>query len=891
MYRERTQPEGNPPRWAVRFLKWFCRDYLAEAVLGDLEELYFRRRAQLGKRRADMLFIWSVLLFLQPFALKKRSSSYPINQSAMLRNYFKIAWRTMSRQKMYTGITIGGFALGLATCLVIFLFIRHELSYDRFYADGDRVFKFYNDFSGDDISRWTNIPPPAAAILRDEYSDIEKVGRLMPGRLGDGGKGLFRREDQPDDTFEEGFGCVDPEVLEILEIPMVYGTAAEALSKPYTIVLSKKKADKYFPGENPIGKTVVMNDEKQAYTVGGVMEDRPANSHFQYDFLITLKDLEFWPGEQTNWCCWNYHIYVKVKTGTDVPALEKKFLRMRDTYLISYMEKAGDQSVGDFKNHHAYKLEPVTDIHLNPQDISDDARHGDVLYVWLFGGVAIFILLLACINFINLSTARSANRAKEVGLRKAVGSARSYLISQFLTESLFYSIISFTLALLIVELVLPYFNTMAGTALALPWSNWWFMSGLALSAALIGFLAGVYPAFYLSAFKPTDVLKGRLSRGSKNPVLRSAMVVFQFTTSVILIVGTLVVYRQMNFIFDAKTGFDKEQVVLIQGTNTLGDRTKTFKDEVLRLKEVEHAAVSGFLPVEGFNREGYAFWKEGREKVDKPVSAQKWRVDEDYVATMHMKIVEGRDFMHDLASDANTTTTIINQTMARRMGFTKPIGERITNGNQHLTVIGVVEDFNYESLKGSVRPLCMVIEGGATSIMSVRLGAKNTAAGIQSLQEVWKKFMPHQPFRYAFLDERYASMYADVRRMGNIFATFATLAIVVACLGLFALSAFMVDQRSKEVSIRLVMGASTRGIFSLLTGGFMKLVFISLVIAVPLAWYLMQQWLESFNYRAPMTPDVFIVAGIIAISVALITISYQTIRAALVNPAHRLRTE
>jgi len=365
--------------------------------------------------------------------------------------------------------------------------------------------------------------------------------------------------------------------------------------------------------------------------------------------------------------------------------------------------------------------------------------------------------------------------------------------------------------------------------------------------------------------------------------------VFQFTTSIVLIVGTLVVYRQMNFILDAKTGFDKEQVLLIQGTNTLGDRMQTFKDEVLRLKEVERAAVSGFLPVAGTSREGYGFWQEGREKIDKPVYAQKWRVDEDYIATLHMKIVEGRDFMHNVASDANAT--VINQTMARRMGFTNPIGQQITNGHQHLTVIGVVEDFNYESLKGAVEPLCMMIEGGATSIMSVRLKAKTTAGGIQSLQEVWKKFMPHQPFRYGFLDERYANMYADVQRMGNIFATFATLAIIVACLGLFALSAFMVDQRSKEVSIRLVMGASTRSIFALLTGGFMKLVLISLAIAVPLGWYLMQQWLEDYNYRTPITADVFFIAGVMAVSVALITISYQTARAALVNPAHRLRSE
>lgn len=889
--KEPVHPEGMPPVWAVRFFKWYCRDYLAEAALGDLEELYFRRRARLGKRKADLLFICNILLFLRPFALKRRPSLFRINHSAMLQNYIKIAWRTMSRQKMYTGITIGGFALGLATCLVIFLFIRHELSYDQHYRDGDRIFKFYSDYNdGSNTNRWTNTPPAVAGILRAEYPEVEKAGRLMHGKMGDGGSSLFRREDQVEDTFEEGFGYADPDLLGILEIPMIYGNQAGALGKPYTIVLSKKKADKYFPGENPVGKTVVINDEKERpYTIGGVMEDRPANTHFQYDFLITLQDWEFWPGEQTDWCCWNYSMYVKLRPGANPQDLENKLVALRDTYLVSYLEKTGDPSTADFKKYFSYKLEPITDIHLNPAHIFDDHRHGDILYVWLFGGVAIFILALACINFINLSTAKSANRAKEVGLRKTVGSSRSYLITQFLTESLFYSIISFAFAVLIAELVLPYFNTLAGNTLALPWSSWWFVPGLALCATLIGILAGVYPSFYLSAFRPADMLKGSLSRGSKNPVLQSVMVVFQFTTSIVLIVGTLVVYRQMNFILQSKTGFDKEQVVLIQGTNTLGDRTQTFKDEVLRLKEVEHASISGYLPVEGTNREGYGFWQEGREKTDKAVSAQKWRVDEDYIATLHMKIVAGRDFMHNLASDAGSA--VINQAMARRMGLSKPVGMRITNGNQKFTVIGVVEDFNYESMKGGVEPLCLVIEGGATSIMSVRLKTEDMAGAVQALSEVWKKFMPHQPFRYGFLDERFASMYADVLRMGRIFAIFATLAIVVACLGLFALSAFMVDQRSKEVSIRLVMGASVRSIFVLLTGSFMKLVLIAVAIAAPLGWYLMQRWLESYNYRIAVTADVILIAGVIAISVALITISYQSMRAALLSPALRLRSE
>jgi putative ABC transport system permease protein len=887
-----SQPGGNPPQWAVRFFKWFCRDYLAEAALGDLEELYFRRRAELGKRKADFLFVCNVLLFLRPFAVKRKTSSlYSINLLDMFRNYFKIAWRTMARQKMYTSITIGGFALGLATCLVIFLFIRHELSFDRHYRDGDRIFKFYSDYNdGSETNRWTNTPPMVAGILKTEYPEVESAGRFMNGMMGGGANSLFRREDQVEDTYEEGFAFADPEVLNILEIPMVYGSTAGALSKPFTIVLSKRKADKYFPGENPVGKTVVINDENhRPYTVGGVMEDRPVNSHFQYDFLITLKDWEFWPGEQTDWCCWNYNMYVKLRPGADRVALEKKLLNLRDTYLISYLEKMGDQSAADMKKYHSYRLEPVADIHLNPDHVYDEHRHGDVLYVWLFGGIAVFVLLLACINFINLSTAKSAGRAREVGLRKAVGSVRGHLVSQFLTESFLQSLIAFAIALLIAEIALPYFNAMGGAALTLPWSLWWFLPGVVLCAVCIGVLAGVYPSFYLSSFRPADVLKGNLSRGSQNPGLRSAMVVFQFTTSVVLIVGTLVIYRQMNFILEAKTGFDKDQVLLIQGTNTLGDRTRTFKEELLRVKDVEHVSVSAYLPVAGTNREGYGFWLEGHEKTDKPVTAQKWRVDEDYLRTMHMQIVQGRDFIPDQTSNAESA--VINQAMAREMGLKNPLGERISNGHQKFTVIGVVADFNFETMKDAVEPLCLVVEGGGNSITSVRLNTKNMVATVEAIGEAWKRFMPHQPFRYSFLDERFANMYADVQRMGHIFAVFATLAIVVACLGLFALSSFMIEQRSKEVSIRLVLGASTRSIFNLLTAGFMKLVLVSLLIAVPLSWYFMQHWLESYTYRAPLTADVFVIAGAIALAVAAITISYQAVRASLVSPAQRLRSE
>lgn len=879
--------KGGAPKWAIRFFYWYCNDHLREAVLGDMLELYERRCVTLGKKKADLLFIFNVLLFVQPFAIRKRSGPSHINHFAMFQNYFKIALRTMSRQKMYTAIKIGGFALGLATCMLIFLFIRHEVSYDKAYAAGDRIFRLYNEYSGADGGKWTSFPAPVAQIVETEFPEVEKAGRLIPYNWYNAGNNLFRREDQVESTYEEGFAYADQALIEILEVPMVYGNRLHALAKPNTIVISKRKADKYFPGQDPTGQTVIFNEDKsRVYTIGGVMENFPVNVHLQYDFLITLTGEEFWKGEQTNWCCWNYNVYLRLQRDADPARLEKKLLSIRDTHYVGYLKEVGDKSVDDVRKYYALRLQPVSDIYLKSNDIHDNIRHGDIRYVWLFGGVACFILLLACINFINLSTAKSANRAKEVGLRKVVGSVRGYLVRQFLTESMLYSFVSFVFAVLIVSLALPYFNTLAGRTLSIPWSAWWLFPLLLLSVAVIGFLAGIYPSFYLSAFKPIDVLKGSLSRGSRNSKMRSVMVVFQFTTSIILIIGTFIIYRQMRYVLNTKVGFDKEQVIMIQGVNTLPNQ-RTFKEEMLKLSGVENVTISHYLPVGGTKRDQNSFWREGKTKEEKSTSAQKWYVDDDYIRTMGMKLVEGRDFNPDMASDSQAV--IINQAMARAFGFKKPVGERIQTW-ETFTVIGVVEDFHFESMKEQITPLCFV-RGEWGSIASVKVKTDDMAATLRSVTGVWDKFMPHQPVRYTFLDESYARMYEDVQRMGQIFASFAMLAIVVACLGLFALSAFMVEQRNKEISIRLVLGASVNNIFRLLTQNFMMLVLISFAIAAPLAWYLMQQWLKDYAYKADITWDVFALGGLLSVLVALLTVSYQSVRAALVNPATRLRSE
>jgi putative ABC transport system permease protein len=805
----------------------------------------------------------------------------------MYKSYLKIAWRNMSAQKMYTFIKIGGFALGLATCLVIALFIRHELSYDSTYRNVKNIYRVYNDMPGPDGGKWTAVPAPFAGLLRDNFPEIELAGRLIPYQWYNAGNNLMRAEDQVENIYEEGFAYADPELLEILEVPMVYGNRNKALNEPNTIVISRKKAEKFFPGEDPTGKIILLNDEKDVrYTISGVMEDFPPTSHLQFDFFLTLRGKEFWEGEQTSWCCWNYNPYIRVREGTDPAELEKKFLLLKKIY-VDYLIEEKNQSVENVRKYYSIRLQPVKDIHLYSEGIQDIIPHGDIRYIWMFGGIAIFILLLACINFINLSTARSANRAREVGLRKVVGSYRSSLVQQFLSESILFSIISFFIALIILRLGIPYFNQLAGKTIIVPWTEWWFIPVVTCAALLVGIIAGLYPSFYLSSFKPIDVLKGSIARGMRNSKVRSSMVVFQFTTSIVLIIGTFVIYKQMNFMLTAKVGYEKDQVILVHGANTLDQQQQTFKDELLKLADVRNVTISQYFPVKGTKRDQNQFWRDGKSQIDVGVGAQAWWVDEDYISTMGMKLVAGRNFKRELASDS--VAIIINQSMVRELGLKNPLGERIMNWRTW-TVIGVVEDFHFDDMKGKIEPLCFM-RGNWGNIASVKVNTPDMQNAIESITAVWKKFMPHQAIRYSFLDESYARMYDDVRRTGNIFASFAILAIIVACLGLFALSAFMVEQRNKEISIRLVLGASLQNIFRLLTDHFIKLVLISFVLAVPLAWYMMQKWLEDYEYKIDIGWEVFAVSGILSVLIALLTVSYQSIRAALANPANSLRAE
>jgi putative ABC transport system permease protein len=808
----------------------------------------------------------------------------------MFKNNLKIAWRNLSKQKMYSSIKIGGFALGIAACLLIALFISDELSYDQYIPNGNRIYRVVRDWNENgEHFVGTMFAAPFAKALKDEFPEVEQAGRLNQFELFGAGSNQLRRADKTMNTYEEGFSYADQDFLNIFQIPIVYGNRAHLLDEPRTIVISKRKADKYFPNENPIGKTLIINNNiSRSYRITGVM-DFPSHSHFQSDFLLTLEG-GFYPGEQTNWRSESYYTYVMLRPGTDVTHLENKFSLITRKYMIPSQQQDGMVDAEILAEKISYQLQPVSDIYLKSEGIGDLLNHGDIRYIWLFGIVAGFILVIASINFINLSTAKSANRAKEVGLRKTIGSNKLNLIGQFLAESVLYGVFSFVLGIVLSIVFLPYFNLLAAKSLVIPWAAWWwFLPLLAISSVVLGILAGLYPSLYLSSFQPINVLKGSLSRGSKRSTMRSGLVIFQFTISIILIISTLIIYHQFGYILNKKLGFNKEQVLLLQGANIMGEQVATFKNELQKLPQVKSVSISDYLPISETKRNGMSFWNEGRLKVDHPVHAQMWQVDDDYINTMGMNIVMGRNFSKDMPTD-NSNAIIINQTMAKELGLADPIGKRIQHQWHAFEVIGIVEDFNFESLKQEIGGLCFV-PGNSPNIVSVKVNTSDMSQTIHSITGVWNRFSPNQPIRYTFLDESFAKMYNDVQRTGKIFTTFAILAIIIACLGLLALSSFMTAQRTKEIGIRKVLGASVPNVTFILSKSFLILVAVSNIIAWPIAYYFMNKWLQDFAYRININLWVFILSGGIALVIALATVSFQAIKAALANPVESLRYE
>ncbi len=811
----------------------------------------------------------------------------------MLKNYFKIAWRSLLRNKTFSIINIAGLAIGLTCFLMIALYIQDELSYDRFNKNADRIYRINTDirFGGSEM-HGAETSDMMGQVLKKDYPQVEQFTRIY----NNAGPKLIKKGN----VFikEEKAVYVDSTFFDVFTFPAIEGDTHTALNEPNTVVVTASTAKKYFGTTDVLGKTIEVsnNNTSDAYKITAVIKDMPGNSHFSYDFLFPMKNAGYEWGQYGSY---NFKTYLLLAKGTDYKAFEKNFADYNIRYVLPYLQqfiKVGSmEELQKGGNKIEHSLIPLTKIHLYSDYQFELMPGGNIRYVYIFAAVAFFILLIACVNFMNLTTARSASRAKEVGIRKVLGTEKKGLILQFLSESVLMVFLSLIIAIAVVWLALPLFNSIANKTLFI--GNL-FLPAIVLSLValpfIVGLIAGSYPAFFLSSFKPVEVLKGKLKMGTKSGGLRSVLVVFQFATSIFLIIGTIVIYKQLHFIQTKDIGFNKDQVLIINDAFSLGNNANVFREDVAKLSGVQSATISSFLPVSSSDRSSNTFFSAPTADAKSGFIMQDWGIDEDYMPVMGIQFLEGRNFSKDFPGDSSAI--IINEAAEKMLNRKAPLNTKIyrMEDNKELlsyNIIGIVKNFNFESLHQNVAPLCFRLRKYGGGFVALKVKAANIGDIVNVAGKEWKSLAPSMPFSYRFLDESFSKMYDAEQRVGKIAFIFSALAIAIACLGLFGLAIFIAEQRTREIGVRKVLGSSVSGIVQLLSKDFVKLVAIAFIIAVPLGWYCMHQWLQDFAYRVEINWWVFAIAGLMALLIALITVSFQAIKAAMANPVKSLRTE
>jgi len=869
-------PQSRPPCFATWLARLCLPGVDADAVLGDLEETYAALHRRYGQRAARRWYRRQVLRSMPRLILRTLYWSL-----VMLTNYVTMAFRHFKKQKGYAIINLFGLASGLACCLLILLYVQHELSYDRFHEHADRIYRVVEDLSTpSNTNATTTIPAAFAPAATGDFSEIEQAVRLFsppqtPVAYGDR---LFQEPD---------FFYADATMFEIFSFPLLQGDPATALDAPFSLVLTESTARKYFGRADPVGKVLTVGDTLD-FHVTGVVQDVPSESHFHFDIVASMASWEIIAPDIANaWAPHMYYTYLLMAPEASAAALESKFPAL--------VERSVDLSEGwsfDFS------LQPLPSIHFHSHRSGELEANGRLEHLYLFTAIALFILLIACINFMNLATARSSQRTREVGMRKVLGAHRRQLVGQFLGEALLMSLTATALAVVLVILTLPAFNTLADKDLTLDvLGQWPFLAALSALTLGVGVLAGSYPAFFLSAFRPLATLKGLPTHTGKQRAasrLRSVLVVFQFAVSVFLIAGTAIVFSQLHFMRTRHLGFAPEQVVVLSSLNARqADLADLFKQEVLGYASVQRVAMSNSIP--GRGTIGLSFQAEAMPE-------NHWRLteilfaDPGFVKTYQMDIVAGRDFSGDLTTDT-TGSFLLNEAMVKELGWTpeEAIGKTAALRRGGGRIVGVVKDFHFTSLQTAVEPLVIlptpVAYGSAPLYLSLRIRAEDLPGTLAQLEDTWRTLIPHRPFDYFFLDEDFDRQYKAEDRLGRIFGVFAGLAILIACLGLFGLAAYTVEQRTKEIGVRKVLGASMPGLVGLLTTDILKLVALAFVLAAPVTYLAMHRWLDDFAYRIEMSAWTFLMAGLFALLVASLTVSYQAIKAARANPVDSLRHE
>ena len=804
----------------------------------------------------------------------------------MLRNYLKIAVRNLLKHKSFSFINIVGVSIGLACFLLIALYVRDELSYDRHHKNADRIYRVARTFlsrDGTESLRLGHAAPPFGALMRQEFSELEQVVRLLEnGGLVQHGEHVFN---------EENLFFAEANVFKVFTFDVRSGNPGKALVNPFSIMFSRPMAEKYFGKANPLGK-IIRIDNQFDYTVTGVFEPLPPQSHFHPDFLVsfsTLNDNRVYGAEglRSNWGNNSFSTFVLVPPNYDPSRLTRAFPAFQDKYIPQFQGvKASSYS--------RLNLMKLTDIHLHSQLDSEIEPNGDIQYVYLFSAIGLFILLIACINYMNLATARSSSRAKEVGMRKVVGAVRGQLVGQFLSESLLLVGIALGIALVLVMLMLPFMNDFTQKQLRFSQLIDPTFLGIVVSITLFtGLLAGSYPAFFLTSFQPISVLKGKVATSLRNGRLRQTLVVTQFAIAVALMISTAVVYNQMNYIQNFKLGYQKDQVVLLRMGADSARNYETIRQDLKQSASIVDMGRSSRIPSGRLLDSWDAYVAKGDTMAPTDIGIKALAVDYEFIPTYGIGLAAGRNFSRQFSTD-DSAAFILNETAVNLLGWKDPnqaIGKQFGYGQDRGRIVGVTKDYHFESLHQTIAPIVLFLEPARLNWASVHIAANTLPAGLAHIESVWKKHFPDRLYSYEFLDQRFGRLYAREQTQQTLFGIFAGIAILISCLGLFGLSMFMAEQRTKEIGVRKVLGASVFHLVTLFSKDFIKLVAIAILIASPIAWYAMDKWLQNFAYKGGIPWWVFVLGGTLAVSIALLTVSFQSVKAALMNPVKSLRSE
>lgn len=807
----------------------------------------------------------------------------------MLKNYLRSAIRNITRHKFISFINIFGLTIGLTCCMLILIYIINELSYDRFNTNADNVYRVTRSFNTTDGAQTLilgSIAPPFGPLLKNEFSDIKKVTQLR-------GNGTVSMRYKDKLLNEQGSYFADENFVNVFTVKTIKGDPTTALSDPFTVMMTEDMAHKYFGDEDPINKEIRL-DNQFNFKVTGIYKPFPANSHLHPEMLlsfITLKDSTLYGDKQlhTNWGNNDFYTYMLLPPNYNVEHMESLFPAFLDKYVHFPGQPGNYQESKNSKLH----IQKLLDIHLHSHLDAEIETNGDIKRVYIFSAIALFILLIACINYMNLSTARSALRAREIGIRKVIGAQRKEIITQFLSESVLITSFSLILALVLTWLLIPFINGLSNLGLSITsLYDPKLLVCLLILPFFVGILSGIYPALFMSSFKPVKVLKGILKVSSGGVSFRKVLVVIQFSVSIVLIVATTIVFQQLSYIQQKSLGFDKEHIITMSNPFSTS-QFETFKNEVMKNAGVKEVGRSSRIPSGRLlDDQGISVFEGAKSQ---PVKADVKYVNADYgfIPTFGMKIAAGRNFSREFGTDSNNY--VINVASVKALGWKSPenaIGKDLAYGGVRGKVIGVVNDFHFESLHQSIIPLLFRMPAHDNyGRLSIKITGNNINSSINTIQEAWLKLQPENPFEYTFLDERFQKLYNSEQQQGSLFTIFSFIAIFIACLGLFGLSAFTITQRVKEIGVRKVLGASIPQIVTELSKDFLKLVLIASVIALPIAWYAMSKWLLDFAFRISIQWWVFLMAGVIAVVITFVTISFQSIKAAMANPVKSLRSE